>query len=69
MTLTTASRRFLTQLEADGKSPLTISVYRRELDPFGRWLGAGKDVRTVRPDALARSGRSGAAGDARRHQA
>ena len=54
MTLTTATRRFLTQLEADGKSPLTISVYRRELERFGRWLGAGSDVRRVRPDALAR---------------
>jgi site-specific recombinase XerD len=54
MTLTTATRRFLTQLEADGKSPLTIPVYRRELDRFGRWLGPGTDVRTVRPDALAR---------------
>jgi integrase/recombinase XerC len=54
MTLTTATRRFLTQLEADGKSPLTISVYRRELDRFGRWLGAQTDVRRVTPDRLAR---------------
>ncbi|HEY7726828.1 MAG TPA: tyrosine-type recombinase/integrase [Candidatus Eisenbacteria bacterium] len=54
MTLTTATRRFLTQLEADAKSPLTISVYRRELDRFARWLGRRTDVRTVRPDALAR---------------
>jgi site-specific recombinase XerD len=53
MTLSTATRRFFTQLEADGKSPLTISVYRRELERFGRWLGAGTDVRRVRPDALA----------------
>jgi site-specific recombinase XerD len=54
MTLATATRRFLTQLEADGKSPLTISVYRRELERFGRWLGPRSDVRRVRPDALAR---------------
>ncbi|MFN8179299.1 MAG: tyrosine-type recombinase/integrase [bacterium] len=54
MTLTTATRRFLTQLEADGKSPLTISVYRRELARFARWLGATTDVRRVRPDAIAR---------------
>ncbi|MFN8179101.1 MAG: tyrosine-type recombinase/integrase [bacterium] len=54
MTLMTATRRFLTQLEADGKSPLTISVYRRELTRFARWLGATTDVRRVRPDALAR---------------
>ena len=50
MTLTTATRRFLTQLEADGKSPLTISVYRRELARLGRWLGAQTDVRRVTPD-------------------
>ncbi|MFN8180139.1 MAG: tyrosine-type recombinase/integrase [bacterium] len=54
MTLTTATRRFLTQLEADGKSPLTISVYRRELERFGRWLGTQTDVRRVSPDRLAR---------------
>ncbi|MFN8177681.1 MAG: tyrosine-type recombinase/integrase [bacterium] len=54
MTLTTATRRFLTQLEADGKSPLTISVYRHELERFARWLGAGTDVRRVTPDRLAR---------------
>ena len=54
MTLTTATRRFPTQLEADGKSPLTISVYRRELERFGRWLGEQTDVRRVTPDRLAR---------------
>jgi integrase/recombinase XerC len=54
MTLRTATARFLTQLEADGKSPLTISVYRRELHRFGRWLGPNTDVRRVRPDDLAR---------------
>jgi integrase/recombinase XerC len=54
MTLSTATRRFLTQLQADGKSPLTISVYRHELERVARWLGAGTDVRRVTPDRLAR---------------
>jgi len=31
MTLQTALARFLVQMEADGKSPLTVSVYAREL--------------------------------------
>lgn len=54
MTLNIATRRFLTQLQADGKPPLTVSVYGPELERFGRWLGPTSHVRRVRPDTLAR---------------
>jgi integrase/recombinase XerC len=53
MLLTTAARRFLTQLEADGRSPLTTRVYRGELDRFIRWAGAKNHVEAIRPDAIA----------------
>ena len=53
MTLRTAARRFLTQLEADGKSPLTIRVYRGEVDRFQRFAGARSHVEAVRPEAIA----------------
>jgi site-specific recombinase XerD len=43
MLLTTASRRFLIQLEADGRSPLTTRVYRGELDRFE--VGRGEEPR------------------------
>ncbi|MBZ0269958.1 tyrosine-type recombinase/integrase [bacterium] len=53
MTSRTAIRRFVTQLEADGKSPLTTTVYRSELDRFARWLGS-RPIDRIRPDTLAR---------------
>lgn len=53
MHLKTAVRRFLTQLEADGRSPLTVQVYARELDRFARWAGVRKDVAAIRPETLA----------------
>jgi integrase/recombinase XerC len=53
MTLRTAARRFLTQLEADGRSPLTIRVYRSELDRFIRWAGKRAHAEAIRPDAIA----------------
>jgi integrase/recombinase XerC len=54
MTLQTALARFLQQLEADGKSPLTISVYARELRRFVTWAKPRTDVRRVTPVLLAR---------------
>jgi len=54
MTLQTALARFLLQLEADGKSPLTISVYARELGRFLAWAKPRTDVRRVTPVLLAR---------------
>jgi integrase/recombinase XerC len=53
MLLTTAARRFLTQLEADGRSPLTTRVYRGELDRFIKWAGAKNHADAIRPDAIA----------------
>lgn len=53
MTTKTAIRRFTTQIEADGKSPLTVQVYRSELERFARWLGS-RPIERVRPDTLAR---------------
>jgi integrase/recombinase XerC len=54
MTLRTAAHRFLRQMEADGKSALTIRVYRSELDRFLAWAGPRVDVRRVRPQTIAR---------------
>ena len=54
MTLCTAIQKFLTQLEADGRSPLTRQVYAGELGRFAKWRGAGTQVRAVRPDDIAR---------------
>jgi len=54
MTLQTALARFLLQMEADGKSPLTISVYARELRRFLAWAKPRTDVRRVSPVQLAR---------------
>jgi site-specific recombinase XerD len=54
MTLRTAARRFLRQMEADGKSPLTIRVYHSELDRFFAWVGPRADVHRIRPEIIAR---------------
>ncbi len=53
MLLPTAARRFLTQMEADGKSPLTIRVYRGELDRFIRWAGKRNHAEAIHPEAIA----------------
>jgi len=54
VTLRTAIARVVTQMEADGKSPLTISVYRSELLRFAKWAGSQTQVREFRHDKLAR---------------
>jgi integrase/recombinase XerD len=73
MLLATAVRRFAVQMEADGKSPLTIRVYVAELERMGRKLGTRVPVRRIRPATLAeyltsdacRLGRDGRARSAR----
>ena len=54
MTLRTAARRFLMQMEADGKSPLTIRVYAGELVRFVRWAGRRTHAERVRPEVIAK---------------
>ena len=53
MVFRTAARPFLTQLEADGKSRLTVRVYRSELDRFLRWAGTRSHAETIRSEAIA----------------
>jgi site-specific recombinase XerD len=52
--LRTAIRRFLQQLEADGRSPLTVSVYGRELRRFAEWHGMAKLAERIRPPVIAK---------------
>jgi integrase/recombinase XerD len=54
VTLRTAVRRFATQLAADGKSPLTVRVYRSELERLFAALGPRVPVRRIRPATLAK---------------
>jgi len=54
VTLRTAIARLVTQMEADGKSPLTIQVYKAELLRFAKSVGSQTQVRTFLPDKLAR---------------
>ena len=54
MTLRSAIPRWLLQMEADGKSPLTIRVYRGELERLAAWLGPTTPVDRIRPDCVAR---------------
>jgi integrase/recombinase XerC len=44
MKLTTAIRRYDAQLRADGKSPLTRTVYLRDLRTFKQWIGKPVDI-------------------------
>ena len=53
MRMLTAVRRFEVQMAADGKSPLTIAVYRGELKRLAGWLGVRVPVERVRPDQIA----------------
>ena len=49
MTLRTAIARVVTQMEADGKSPFTIQVYRSELLRFAKSVGSQTQVRHSYP--------------------
>ena len=60
MTLAAAIRRFAVQMEADGKSPLTVRVYRSELERMGRKVGTRVPVSRIRPETIARYVTSGA---------
>lgn len=54
MILSTAVRRFDTQLQADGKSDHTRGAYMRDLRDFGDWLSSSTDVRSITPSRVAR---------------
>jgi integrase/recombinase XerC len=54
MKLSTATKRFDTQLRADGKSERTRQAYLRDLGKLGRWLNRDVEITTIIPDALAR---------------
>jgi site-specific recombinase XerD len=65
MRLSTAIRRFDTQLRADGKSEHTRRAYLRDLQRFRSWLGKDRRVATVTPRILARYCASGLCTDRR----
>jgi site-specific recombinase XerD len=54
MRLSTAIRRFDTQLRADGKSEHTRSAYVRDLGKFKNWLRTDPDIVRITPAKLAR---------------
>jgi integrase/recombinase XerC len=54
MELSTAVKRFDTQLRADGKSERTRQAYLRDLRKLEAWLKRDVDVSTIIPDTLAR---------------
>jgi len=54
MNLSTAIKRFDTQLRADGKSERTRQAYLRDLGKLRCWLKADVQVASVTPDTLAR---------------
>jgi integrase/recombinase XerC len=54
MKLSTATKRFDTQLRADGKSERTRQAYLRDLGKLRCWLGTDGAVTAIRPDTLAR---------------
>jgi len=65
MRLSTAIRRFETQLQADGKSEHTRNAYLRDLQRFRTWLRKDFGVATISPNTLARFCASEAFGDRR----
>ena len=54
MKLSTAIKRFDTQLTADGKSERTRQAYLRDLGKLKCWLKRDVEVTTIAPDTLAR---------------
>lgn len=54
MKLSTAIKRFDTQLRADGKSERTRQAYLRDLAKLRCWLGADTNIASITPDTLAR---------------
>jgi integrase/recombinase XerC len=54
MRLSTAIKRFDTQLRADGKSEHTRAAYLRDLMGFKAWLREDVDIRAITPTRLAR---------------
>jgi site-specific recombinase XerC len=59
MRLADALTRFLTQLQADGRSPHTVAQYRRHVHRFASWLEAEAitdDVAALEPERGQASG-------------
>jgi len=54
MKLSTAIKRFDTQLRADGRSERTRQAYLRDLKKLQCWLGKDVEISTITPDTLAR---------------
>jgi len=54
MKLSVATKRFDTQLRADGKSERTRQAYLRDLAKLRCWLGADTSIASISPDRLAR---------------
>jgi len=54
MRLSVATKRFDTQLRADGRSERTRQAYLRDLGKLQSWLKRDVDVSTIVPDTLAR---------------
>jgi site-specific recombinase XerD len=54
MRLSTAIRRFDTQLKADGKSQHTRSAYVRDLSDLRAWLRKDTDIRVITANKLAK---------------
>jgi len=50
MRLSTAIKRFDTQLRADGKSEHTRGAYVRDLRRFRHWVDSNPDITTVTPN-------------------
>jgi site-specific recombinase XerD len=65
MRLSTAIRRFDTQLRADGKSEHTRGAYLRDLQRFRSWVRKDRIVETITPSILARYCASGMCTDRR----
>jgi integrase/recombinase XerD len=53
MNIHTALDRFLLQLRANGRSPLTIAQRRRHIVALANWLGADGDIRDVDHETIA----------------
>ncbi len=55
MHLSKALSKFITQLEADGRSPHTVAQYRRHVAALARWLGGkAREVGSIDHELLAR---------------
>lgn len=54
MTIEQAGEAYLLQVQANGRSPLTLDVYRREVGWFVEWVGSGCAVEKIDSSVLAK---------------